>query len=157
MLSAGGRFPATSGKTFVIQQETDGDTNPCVVPGKASAAMIASVIADYVTSNAKRWVLRRKFKIAKPYILISREEFQGFFNGNPVDGWKAFYVKYPESGGVVEFSAVGFNHRRTIAMVRMSTGCGPLCAGGTYHFLQKKNGKWQPLELKDGRSCAWAS
>jgi hypothetical protein len=159
MLASSGSFAATRGKSLVIQKETIVDTNPCVEPGKASAPIIGPVIADYIMKNAKRRELQQKFDIDKSYVFVGREEFEAFFKGKGATGWKAFYDAYPESGGIVEFSAVGFNHSKTIAMVRMSTLCGSLCGGGTYHLLQKKNGKWQPLKSKSdgGRSCAWAS
>ena len=70
--------------------------------------------------------------------------------------WNEYYRQYPDSGGLLEFSAVGFNPDKTIAVVYMGHSCGDLCGGGTFHVLEKIDGKWKPLEWK-GSSCAWAS
>jgi hypothetical protein len=56
----------------------------------------------------------------------------------------------------MEFSAVGFNVDKPIAVVYMGHSCGPLCGGGTFHVLEKSEGKWKPFEWK-GSSCAWIS
>ena len=50
-------------KSFVIQKETEGDTNPCAEPNMASARIISPAIADYVRKNAKKWELEQKFVI----------------------------------------------------------------------------------------------
>src|SRR5262249_227524 len=70
--------------------------------------------------------------------------------------WKDFYRKYPESGGWIELSAVGFNPEKTVAVVYVGHHCGNLCAGGHFQVLLKKNGKWAPIEWK-GIASAWAS
>lgn len=69
--------------------------------------------------------------------------------------WKTFYDRYPDSGGWIELSAVGFNTEKTVAVVYIGHNCGVLCGGGHFHVLQKREGKWQPLKWK-GSSCAWA-
>jgi hypothetical protein len=70
--------------------------------------------------------------------------------------WEGFYQRYPNSGGWIELSAVGFNATKTVAVVYMGHHCGSLCGGGGFHVLEKKNGQWVPLEWK-GSSCGWAA
>jgi hypothetical protein len=124
-------------ESFVIQKETDGRTNSCVEPDKASARIIGAAITDYGRKNTKGWELEQKFVVDKSYHLTTHEEYQGLFSRNG-GGWKTFYQAYPQSGGIVKFSAVGFNHAKTIAMVRMDTDSGSLCGGGTYICCKRR-------------------
>jgi hypothetical protein len=71
-------------------------------------------------------------------------------------GWEGFYQRYPDSGGWIELSAVGFNVDKTVAVVYMGHHCGPLCGSGGFHVLEKKDGKWVALGW-EGSGCAWAS
>jgi hypothetical protein len=71
-------------------------------------------------------------------------------------GWQGFYQRYPDSGGIVELSAVGFNADKTVAVVYAGHNCGSLCRRGGFHVLQKKAGQWEPPHW-DGTKCMWAS
>jgi len=71
-------------------------------------------------------------------------------------GWEDFYKRYPNSGGWIELSAVGFNADKMAAVVYMGHYCGGLCGGAGFHVPQKKDGKCAPLEWK-GETCVWRS
>jgi hypothetical protein len=43
--------------------------------------------------------------------------------------WDGFYQKYPDSGGYMFLSAVGFDAPKQRAMVYMAGSCGGLCRG----------------------------
>lgn len=127
----------------------------CLVPEKEYEGLIGPAIAEYVRLNKKAWLLQKKFQIDKPYDFITPDELKLTFEKG-VDGWKQFYEEHPDSGGWITMSAVGFNAAKTIAVVYMSHSCGSLCGEGGFHVLQKKGGKWLPLDWK-GTSCSWAS
>jgi len=139
-------------KMLVIRSETSG-YGMCLHPEKDSEDMIGSAIAEYVELNKKPLVLQRNLSLAIPYDLITFKDLKSAINQG---GWDGFYKKYPDSGGWIELSAVGFNAEKTVAVVYMGHSCGGLCGGGQFHVLQKKEGKWVPLNWK-GSSCAWAS
>ena len=72
------------------------------------------------------------------------------------EDWDKFYRAYRDSAGFVYLSAVGFNADKTVAVVSIGHWCGGLCGEGQYHVLQKKDGRWIPLEWKGDR-CSWES
>ena len=129
----------------------------CIASDKESGKIVDSAIADYKKKNERKWLLQRQFEITKAYEMISSDEINTIFNTEGTEGWKTFYERHPDSGGLIEFSAVGFNASKTVAVVYAGHSCGSLCGGGTFHILRKVDGKWKPLRLQGGTSCAWAS
>lgn len=142
--------------TLVIRIETE-PYGMCINPDRESGKIVGTAIADYKKKNGGKWLLQREFDIDKPYEMVSSSEIDTIFQTEGVGGWKQFYERHPDSGGWIELSAVGFNPLKTIAVVYAGHFCGGLCGGGTFHVLQKVDGKWIPLRLKGGKSCAWAS
>jgi len=142
-------------KTLLIRAETGSDHDMCLKPEGDSAPVVGPAIADFIEVNKKAWLLQKAFQIDQPYDFIFEKELDGLFTDGP-GGWKAFYEKYPDSGGYNQFSAVGFNADKTVAVVYAAHFCGGLCAGGEFYVLEKKDGKWQPLKWK-GSSCSWVS
>lgn len=133
----------------------DGPTM-CLLPAKGEEAIYGPVVANYQEVNKKVWSLQPKFDMAAPYQIVPGAVIDEIFAKKGIDGWKEFYAKYPGSGGAISMSAVGFNADRTIALVYMGHSCGGLCGGGSYHVLQKNNGKWAEIEWH-GMQCMWAS
>jgi hypothetical protein len=98
--------------------------------------------------------LAKSFDLQNKYVLINNDNLKSFYNGkNPNDYWKAFYEKYPKSGGYVLFSQVGFDIEKKHAFVYMQFYCGSLCADGSYFLLEKEGGKWKETK----RAMIWAS
>jgi hypothetical protein len=139
-------------KTLVIRRETRG-YQMCLNPEGESQGRLAPAISDYVKRNEKPMLLQNSFSLDLPYHLLTADELKTIFDAG---SWKEFYKQYPDSGGVIELSAVGFNKDKTVAVVYMGHSCGGLCGGGGFHVLQKKDGKWVPLAWK-GMSCGWES
>ena len=139
-------------KGLIIQSETKG-YEMCLRPDDEWQEKIGPAISDYVRANAKPSLLQPRIKVGVPYRLIIADEL-----GSAIQtaGWEGFYQRYPDSGGWMELSAVGFNVKKTVAVVYMGHHCGWLCGGGGFHVLEKKDGKWVVLEWS-GSSCAWAS
>jgi hypothetical protein len=139
-------------KTLIIQSETKG-YEMCLRPEEEWQEKVGPAISDYVRSNAKPLLLQRRFNVEVTYQLIIATELSSAIK---TAGWEGFYQHYPDSGGWMELSAVGFNANKTVAVVYMGHHCGMLCGGGGFHVLEKKDGQWVALEWK-GSSCAWAS
>jgi hypothetical protein len=112
-------------KWLVIKQAT-AKYEVCLAPDAASQQIIGSAIADYILQNQQPWLLQRKFHIEKPYTLLTANEEKAAFQSSP-GGWEGFYQMYPDSGGVIELSAVGFNAEKTVAVVYSGHQCGMLC------------------------------
>ena len=104
------------------------ETNPrevCVTATGESKATVGPAISDYIRINQKHWLLRRTFVIDKPYDLVSKYAFKSW----------------------VEFSAVGFNADKTIAVVFAGYSSGA-SGGGAFHVLQKHGNTWSPLKFR---------
>ena len=118
------------------------------------------VVDSFKAENAAvRHVLSGR-NLHLPYIVVPRADITQLFKGavdDPAFGWTDFYNQYPDSGGYMEFSAVGFDPSRTRAMVYVAHHCGSLCGGGAHHLLQKVDGRWQPARLKGVTQCIWMS
>ena len=139
-------------KQLVILRETK-SYQMCLKPASESEAKVGPAISNYLELNKTKWLLQPKLSFEIPYQFLDPGGFQALMSQGR---WNAYYRQYPDSGGLLEFSAVGFNPDKTIAVVYMGHSCGDLCGGGTFHVLEKIDGKWKPLEWK-GSSCAWAS
>jgi len=127
---------------LVISAETE-PSGMCLEPEGEWKLVLMHAIADYKKQNAKSRRLQPQFRMKRRYELLTKKEIYARF-------------KNPGDGSWVELSAVGFNSKRTIAVLWVSYECPGLCGSGTFHVLHKNNGKWQPLEWK-GRSCVVAS
>ena len=169
VLSLPANAPSAKSKNFVIRRETlknfgaildsetETQTRTCLRPDAESAKIIGPAIEDYVKVNQTKWRLQEKFKIEIPYKLVDSETIISIINPlTEKEDWKDFYQQYPNSGGFIDLSAVGFNADKSVAVVSKGRWCGKLCGEGEYYILQKKDGKWFPLEWK-GESCSWVS
>lgn len=142
-------------KKLVISAETVEPFRMCLQPEGESVALLAPVIENFVEMNKRSWLLQASLQLDQPYEFVSEKELKTIFQAGP-EGWKAFYDKYPDSGGYNELSAVGFNADKTIAIVYEAHSCGGLCGAGDFYVLEKKDGNWQPLKWR-GTSCSWMS
>lgn len=102
----------------------------------------SSVLNDYFEHNKVRGPLSKSIPTDLPKFWLSDAEENALFNSKKHDGWKTFYAKYPNAGGIMAFSRVGFNEKRDRALVYSTIGCGWLCGTGHYHLLKKESGKW---------------
>jgi hypothetical protein len=55
--------------------------------------------------------------------------------------------RLPDRASVVQFSAVGFNRDRSVAVVLQSTICGELCGGAIARVFRKHPGGWMAAEV----------
>jgi hypothetical protein len=157
-------WPVTQAKAkkLVIETETvdypkfSNDDMKCLVSPKGEESIYDPVITAYRAANKTPSLLQPRFDSPISYQLVSKSSVEDIFVKKGVAGWEDFYAKYPESGGVISMSAVGFNADKTIALVYMGHSCGGLCGGGTYHVLRKTDGKWAEIKW-NGMSCTWAS
>jgi hypothetical protein len=139
-------------KGLVIRRETT-SFQMCLRPDREFETKVGPAIANYVELNKKQWVLQARLSIDSPYQFLETSKFSALLDKG---GWDEYYRQYPASGGLIALSAVGFNGDKTIAVVWIVNSCGGTCGVGTFHVLEKVDGKWQPLKWK-GSSCAWAS
>jgi len=74
------------------------------------------LINQFGAVNAKPVTLQDKFSDSLNIVLISKAEEDKIFD--PIEeGWKRFYLKYPQSTGIIELSRVAFDANRRKALV----------------------------------------
>jgi len=146
-------------KILVFQQETT--TYPrCMPSGTPREVDWQAVMESFRAENAEGRVILAGYDLRLPYVVVASTDIRATFRevpNDPMFGWSGFYKRYPDSGGFMQVSAVGFGTARTRAMVYMAHSCGGLCGGGTYHFLQKINGAWREVKVQGMTNCMWAS
>jgi len=98
--------------------------------------------------------LQRKLQSDRPYELVRSDTIKLLFKESASDGWNDFYQRYPDSGGFITLSPVGFNNSKTLAIVYTGSSCGGLCGRWRFHLLEKIKGKWKEAP---GVSCETVS
>ena len=146
-------------KTLVFQEET-GTNWDCMLTGKPLDKDWRPVVDSLRSENAKSRRIRAGFPLGMPYVVVPTADITASFRSLPNDpnfGWGGFYNRYPNSGGFMIVSAVGFDASKKRAMVYMAHSCGSLCAGGSHHLLEKVNGAWREAKVPGVFSRWWAS
>lgn len=123
----------------------------CLQPPKEQESTYRPVIDDYAAKNKGKLALERDFDLPQ-YAIVGPADAKAIGQRSRVaDG-------FPFNAAVIfHVSAVGFNRDGTRALVYVGHHCGSLCGGGTYHFLVKKDGRWQVDREYGGMSCVWSS
>ena len=84
--------------------------------------------------------------VGVPVVLLSNARFARFNVMHGQARWRAFYARYPSSGGRFWLSGVGF-HRRNDgierALVHVGRMYGVLAGYGTLILLTKADGTWK--------------
>lgn len=94
---------------------------------------------DYLDQNGSTEPLTFT-DLGTPFVLVSDGDLP---RGPGGDFWERFDKSYPHAAGLFTFSRVGFNLARDQAFLYLEYGCGWLCGGGDYIFLNKETGRWQ--------------
>jgi hypothetical protein len=147
--------------SFVIRAETESRTG--VTPESTGIKGDRSfrhewgdAVKNYSKGYSDPSLLTRNFSIEAPYELVPKEKMDAVFEPGTGLGWEAFYKNYPLSRGYYWFSAVGFDSRKTHAIVQMNNMCGGLCGRGELHFFEKKDGMWREVQV-DAERITWFS
>lgn len=112
-------------------------------------------LTNFFQVTKRAWLLQREFQIGKPYELVTLDRFFKEHGEHAKDeGWNNFLACYPDSGGLIQMSPVGFNETKTMAVVYIGHGCGTLCGFWGFHLLEKIDGNWKEMP---GVTCSITS
>jgi hypothetical protein len=101
--------------------------------------LLQATIDDYIAKSQVSKQLSRDFRLKLPYLLFTKEDEQLF---EPDGSWDRYFQKYPDSGGLITLSAVGFNSEKSQAFVYAARTCGRLCGRGFMVVLTKEGDIW---------------
>jgi hypothetical protein len=81
-------------------------------------------------------------------VFLSKNEFVKIFESPPEGNsepeyWKRYYGKYPDSGGYIQLSNVGFNKARDQGLLYFVHWCSSACGTGQYILLRKSDTGWK--------------
>lgn len=135
-------------KPLIVQQTSDLNTS-FSLQGDVYEVRIEpegierEVFDDLLLKNDTIYELENKFDIApREAQLITDTELQAIFSDSALSGWDEFYKEFPDSGGFMRFSRVGFNSDGTEALVEYAYIFGGLGAEGGFVYLQRENQQW---------------
>jgi hypothetical protein len=140
----------TKETSIVIQSETESfpgltDHDMGIKGGKSFQKQWGAAIKDYAVKYQQERVLTRDIPIGVPYELVPKSELHEIFRSQ--GGWDTFHERFPSVGGYYWVSAVGFNPKKTHAIVNLNYRCGGFCGHGGPHFLEQIQGKWQEVKV----------
>ncbi|HEX4582382.1 MAG TPA: hypothetical protein VH139_09985 [Acidobacteriaceae bacterium] len=107
-------------------------------PPSESASAFQEVQQDFRTRRQERAQLEHRFKLDRPYTLVSANEVAEFLKG-PQGAASSSAAGY---GNITRFSEVYFNTAQTAAMVYVDQVCATPCANGQWVYLEKRDGQW---------------
>jgi hypothetical protein len=150
VLSMGGQWDDS--KSLVILKELPPKEWPIGSPRGALQgddefrADFESIFEGFDKANKESLFLENRFAIQKAYRIVGSSELETAFHSTVPrirsDGWEGFRQNFPNSTGYLILSAVGFNPKKTIAVVFVDYRCGGLCGSARYYVLQKRDGDW---------------
>ena len=110
---------------------------------------LSAELADsYRSRNTESYTLGPNLDLEQDYALMPREEAEKLFRQEGEEGakWDEFQATYPEAGGLVMFSRVGFGANEDRALVVMGFRCPGLCGAGGLYLLAKEEGSWKVID-----------
>ena len=63
-----------------------------------------------------------------------------------VDGWRAFYARFPKSGGLTEASWAVLSTDGVHALIYVGHRCGGLCGKGRLYYLERTDLGWKIID-----------
>ncbi|HEY0763366.1 MAG TPA: hypothetical protein VGD61_13435 [Pyrinomonadaceae bacterium] len=144
-------------KLLVIKDLTDTDVltdyreQNEVYFGRMFPTLAAGVVKDYKARNKQPVRLKDSFDLNIKHLVVKKEKIEKIFAGR--GWWQEFYKIYPDSGGLIVLSRVGFSRAMNQALVYIQHGCGGLCGTGHYVLLEKSGDRWQVVK----RNMVWIS
>lgn len=130
---------------------TDYEEQNEVYFGRMFPTLAEGVVKDYKARNKEPARLKDSFELNIKHVMVKKEKIEKMFAGR--GWWQEFYKTYPDSGGLIVLSRVGFSPATNQALVYIQHGCGGLCGTGNYVLLEKSGARWQVVK----RSMVWIS
>jgi hypothetical protein len=135
---------AISGTTI-----NEDDMNPKLAPEATlqppedNPSAFREAVMDYNQRKKERLVLKRRFKLDRPYVLLGVDDTAQFRAARTsMTASSDMQSEYADYLGITYFSEVYFNVAQTAALVYVLDWCGNLCSQAEWIYLEKQNGTW---------------
>jgi hypothetical protein len=140
------------GASFVVREQTVADLDMFERTLEYADRLPGQLVDSYRSRNAASYTLSPNLDVEQDYAMMPQEKFEEIFRrGGSV--WTRFQAEYPEAGGMIIFSRVGFDAKGDKALADMGFRCGDLCGAGGLYLLVKEDGNWKVQETL----LAWQS
>ena len=105
-------------------------------------------LENFEAKNVNPVTLEYKFNLINRYLLIKKiDEFERYrIEEKGRDFWGEFHSFYPAGSGIISFSRVGFNRKKSKALVYVGSQSGPLSGIGGLIYLERVNGTWEIIK-----------
>jgi hypothetical protein len=119
------------------------DMNPATEPDSElqqppeSEEAFSRAVQDFRSRRQNRVQLEHRFKLDRPYTLVSAPEAEAFSKGAT-----AADSELQGMASITRFSEVYFNAAQNAALVYTDSVCANPCANGQWIYLEKRDGQW---------------
>lgn len=137
-----------SNKKYLIEElsavERRQDARQCLKAPPAYQTEFRQLLADWDRRGKEQHRFERAFTLAKPYVLLTREQAQEFreLRANPARSTDEAEL-FRGAQDLIALGKVYFDDSRKLAAVYISSWCGNLCAVGSWRiFTRNVGGGW---------------
>jgi hypothetical protein len=144
-MDSGQNQPWAISATTVNEDDIDPKLAPeaFLQPPAENAHGFREAVNDYNQRKKERLVLKRRFQLSRPYVLLSANDTAQFRASrtslNATSSMRSAFGNYL---GITYFSEVYFNVAQTSALVYILDWCGNLCSQAVWVYLEKQDGVW---------------
>jgi hypothetical protein len=134
------------GASIVVREQTVADLDMFERTLENVHTLPASLVDSYRSRNAASYTLDPNLDIEQDYSMLPQAEFEQIFLHRKGSVWTTFQEAYPEAGGMIIFSRVGFDEKGEKALAEFGFRCGDLCGAGGLYLLVREDGSWKVQE-----------
>ncbi len=133
------------GVSFVVKEQTASGLDMLELALENAHRLPSQLVDSYRSRNAASYTLSPNLDVEQGYAMMPQDEFDQIF-GRGGSVWSRFQAKYPEAGGLITFSRVGFDAKGDKALALIGFRCNDLCGAGGLYLLVKEDGNWKVQE-----------
>jgi len=141
-------FGSTTKGRFVVQAVNMQIVEPIAMDFRSYLATASDaggpILDDYIRRNSEACDLGPQFTRSSSSVsLVFDEELAPLRTGTVDEFWRAFFVQFPGSGGLITVTRPGVDPSSGRAFLYIGRDCGAGCATGGYAWLRKRDVGWR--------------
>jgi hypothetical protein len=143
-------YAASTKGRFVVQAVNMQIVEPIAMDFRSYLASASDaggpILDDYIRRNSEACDLGPQFvgsATASSVSLVFDEDLAPLRTGTVEEFWRAFFVHFPGSGGLITVTRPGVDPSSGRAFLYIGRDCGAGCATGGYAWLRKRDLGWR--------------